>query len=489
MYTANDLAGFDMVFAVTQEAINDQLQLLSALSLIPDTWQMVNPVNASLPPKIDANLDSPNVSLTVGDASSREVKVNFPITSGTFTYYVIDYTQMDPNTGQPKLVTKEAKMDGWTVTFIVNMSLAEIAQADIQAHKAIPKEVKEQLTSFDPNDIDIQHLFLNFEDANLIENYELDSGGHPDMNAPEVIGQFKNVLKGLLGRLQGSDNPFILGYVADQKTDTTTTVSTFTPTGTTFSVFPDAVAVPRSALNYLLITDGKDVPGSGYGLFTRNWVTADDVQGDFVISEALMMGQFLSQLASTLGTDASSFSSTNGNASFTLTKGNDQGGQTTCTVTPQVNSGNILLDFLFTFKKDMHDSSAFHSYIGYVDGTVHWTSTISYYFDADDNLLINTTTSDQVVTHQNHPNALGEFESFLAAVADFLTSVVTFGQVNDLYTNMIEADWTVSVKADLATAVNGITEKIIMPAGNKLFFKNPRFTTGGHLELDTTFKN
>ena len=101
---------------------------------------------------------------------------------------------MDPDTGQPKLVTKEAKVDGWTVTFIVNMSLAEIAQADIQAHVAIPSEVREPLTSFDPNDI--QHLFLNFEDANLIDSYELDSGGHYDMNAPEVIGLFKNVLKG-----------------------------------------------------------------------------------------------------------------------------------------------------------------------------------------------------------------------------------------------------------------------------------------------------
>lgn len=489
MYTANNLEGFDMVFAVTQEAINDQLQLLSALSLIPDTWQMVNPVNASLPPKIDANLDTPNVSLTVGDASSREVKVNFPITSGTFTYYVIDYTQIDPNTGGPKLVSKDAKMDGWTVTFVVNMSLAEIAQADIQAHKAIPPEVKKQLTSFDPDDIDIQHLFLNFEDANLIESYELDSGGNPDMNAPEVIGQFKNVLKGLLGRLQGSENPFILGYVADQKTDTTTTVSTFTPTGTTFSVFPDPVAVPRSALNYLLVTDGKAVPGSGYGLFTRNWVTADDVQGDFVISEALMMGQFLPQLASSLKADVGSFSSTDGNAGFTLSENNDQGGTTICTVTPQVNSANILLDFQFGFRKEIYDSSVFHSDIGYVDGTVHWTSTITYVFDSDDNLQITSTTSDQVVTHENHPNSLGKFEAFLADVADFLTSVVTFGQVNNLYENMVKADWTVSVEADLSTAVSSVSEKIIMPAGNKLFFKNPRFTTGGHLELDTTFKN
>ncbi len=202
-----------------------------------------------------------------------------------------------------------------------------------------------------------------------------------------------------------------------------------------------------------------------------------------------MMGQFLPQLASALGADASSFSSADGNASFSLTKSNDQGGQTMCTVTPQVNSSNILVDFQFTFRKEIHDSSVFHSDIGYVDGTVHWTSTISYAFDADDNLQITVSTSDQVVTHENHPNGLGKFEAFLADVADVLTKIVTFGQVNDLYKNMVKADWTVSVKADLATAVNGISEKIIMPAGNKLFFKNPRFTSGGHLELDTTFKN
>ena len=51
--------------------------------------------------------------------------------------------------------------------FDVDVNFTAIAQNQIALHKAIPDVVKKMLQSFNDNQFTINHLFMNFQDANI----------------------------------------------------------------------------------------------------------------------------------------------------------------------------------------------------------------------------------------------------------------------------------------------------------------------------------
>ena len=54
------------------------------------------------------------------------------------------------------------------------------------------------------NQFRIDHLFLNFEDANLIDSYKLNHDANPDMFDGIVIAQLDQLVAGFLEDLKGS---------------------------------------------------------------------------------------------------------------------------------------------------------------------------------------------------------------------------------------------------------------------------------------------
>jgi hypothetical protein len=488
MSAPNTLAGFDLVFAVTQQTINHQLATLSAFEVLPSTWQVsLNSKDPTKPPKLDAVLGIPYVDLvSVGDASGRMVLIHFPIVSGTLSYFEFDYTNTDDE-GKPTSILKNDSIDGWDLSFKVNLDLAGLEQRLIADHKAIPPEVKQQLTAFDESMFDISHLFLNFENANLVDTFDVKGADTSALNAPEVVKQFKSMLDVLLKKLKGSDNPFILGYTVTNKPPANPNAPkpTFEPTGTNYSTYPEPSNPAISTLNYLLMTQNRPVLGRGYGIFTHNWVNTDTVQGSFVISQPLIMNQVLPTIAASLGADASQFSQS-GNG-FSLTVDNSYGSNTTCTVTPIPGTNQIAANFVLNVRQDIHDSSIFHSYIGYIDGYATFNSLLTFNLDATNNLNVNVLNSaldsSQLETHKN---GLGDFESGLATAAD---AIRTAFKADAIYQNMIHHDWNLSVGAALPSAISNARQRIILPAGGVFFFKDPVFSSEGHLMLTTTYKN
>jgi len=483
----NTLEGFDLVFAVTQQTINHQLATLSVLEVLPSSWQAnLNPKDVTKPPKVDATLGIPSVDLVgVGDSSGRVVLVHFPIVSGTFDALSFDFDHLDDN-GLPTAVAKTISMDGWDVSFKANLDLAGLEQRLVAQHKTIPPEVKRQLTAFDESMFDISHLFLNFEDANLVDSFDVTGANTADLNSPEVVKQFKAVLDVLLKKLQGSDNPFILGYtVTNKPTASTAPKSPFEPTGTNYSTYPEPDHASRSTLNYLLMTQGQPVPSTGYGIFKHNWVNADDVQGSFVISQPLVMNQVLPAIAAVMSANASQFSQSG--SSFSLTVGNSYGSNTTCTVSSIAGTNQLVITLTVNVQQDIHDSSIFHSYIGYADGYMTFSSTLSLNLDATGNLTIQVANGAPDSSHLAiHKNSLGDFEAGLAQAADAIRTA--FGGTG-IYQDMIQHDWSLSMGQPLVSAISNIRERIIMPAGSVFFFKNVVFSSEGHLLLTTTYKN
>ncbi len=470
------LSGFDLIYAITQETINKQLQLLAAESVLPDKWTYMRP-NTDGKIGIDAELGIPFVDMNTGDASSRKVLITFPFVGGK-----IHYAILDPVTLQGTSTT--ADVTGWKLTLTINLSLAEIAAKLISEHKKIPALVKQQLTAFPEHFYDIQHLFLNFEDADLVDSYHLIAPNNSDMNDPNVIVQFKAIVQSLLETLQGTDNPFIFGYAINDKEQPKSNAD-FIPTGTTYSVYPEPSHVKRSTINFLSVTQKRDVPGAGNGIFNHNWVNLDDVQGTFVIAQDLIMSKLLPALANVMKANSSEFQASG--ARFSLTKENDIGGHITCTVTPNGGTNTISTDFYADFRQNVHDKVG--SKIGYVDGYMKWTTTISFSFNKDNNLAIAVSNSPLEKSHKNHPNTLGKFEQFLASVADAIVKIFSFGLAPDVFNQLSQNDWKFNINADLSRIAGDIKTRLILPAVNKLFFKDAIISPEGHLMMTTTIKD
>ena len=71
-----------------------------------------------------------------------------------------------------KLSTAPAKSNtrGSVYVFIAKeISVCRIAARHIAESRVVPKTVKDQLTRFSSDMYSIKHLFLNFQDANLID--------------------------------------------------------------------------------------------------------------------------------------------------------------------------------------------------------------------------------------------------------------------------------------------------------------------------------
>ncbi len=477
----NRLNGFDLVYAVTQHTINQQLQLLSAESILPSKWTYQVP-NAHPTPvhpfkyAIDADLDVPFVDMNTGDASSRKVLVCFPISGGTFSYRTVN--------DDDEVVYKTADISGCKLNFTVNLSLAEIAAKDLSEHKKVPDAVKAQLQAFTEDMYDINHLFLNFQDVDLVETYQLQGTNNPDFQDPEVIKQFKAVVDSLMQKLRDSDNPFILGYTVNDKKPPVSNAD-FVPTGTTYSVYPEVNDRDRSTINYLSVTQGKAVPGAGYGIFTQNWVSSNNVQGAFVISQELIMGKLLPALAKIMKADASEFKASG--ATLSLTKSNDVGGHITCTIAPNVGKNSISAAFYSDFNQTVRDRAG--SNVGYVDGYMKWTTTISFGFDGNNNLSVSVTNSPVEKHSDNHLNDLGKFEKILAVFGDVVIKIFSFGQAPDVFENLIKGDWNININADLSVIGANIKSRLVLPAGSKFFFKDAIVSPDSHLIMTTTIKN
>ena len=128
--------------------------------------------------------------------------------------------------------------------------------------------------------------------------------------------------------------------------------------------------------------------------------------------------------------------------------------------------------------------------IGYVDGWINWVSTMTFTVDSKTHDINVSVTNSQPQTHKDdHPNALGQFEQVLAIFADFIITIFTFGQVQDLFEDMIKEDWTTNLSTNLGVAVQGVRTRIVLPAGSELIYKDVRFLSDGTMLLTTTIQD
>ena len=478
----NELSGYDLVYAVSQKTINNQLELLSALSVLPTSWKAADPEGFW---SIDLSVGAPSVNAVTGNAGARELNVIFPFTGGTMAYSSLG---RDAN-GKPAVIRNTIQMAGWGLKVTVNMSLAEIAQADIAAHKLIPDAVKQQLKAFTVDMYDIRHLFLDFEDADLIlDSYEFvpaQGAKNPALLEPNVITQLRAVVQSVIETLRGSNNPFILGYTATNK-KVPPKNAMFVPTGSSYSIYAEGSDPGRSSLNFLSETEGRPVPSDAKsGLFDSNWLNSDQVQGAYVIAARLVMQVLVPPVAQLFGFQPQDFKQAGNNV--TASKSGKSHKSTTITFTPVAGQPKYSCQIRVAFQVDAHDMAG--SYVGYADVEMFWNADFVFGFDAANNLTLGIENSKTSHNIHKHPNSLGEFEDVLAAIADTALSAISNNEVNGIFHQMADQAWPKAISAPLEASGLNLKSRIVLAAGSEFFFKDIATTAEGHLKMTTTIRN
>ncbi|MCU0468442.1 MAG: hypothetical protein MUF58_07560 [Arcicella sp.] len=290
--TTDTLNGFDMIAAISQKAINSQFEDLFWADTFPKSWTLGDDSSACM---MTANLAPPTVTLaTAGKPNTVILFINMP--SGTFTYWV----------GHgPSSTQSQVDFQNWVYAFDVNVDFLQIEQTAIANAKGIPDVVKDTLYSFDSSMFSIQSLFMDFENSNIASyDPELSHLPLPDgsslSNDPELMAEFQMMLQDYFISLEGTDNPYILGYSVNAKNPSQDTanfpIPTFVPTGATFSTLVDN-SQPNgalNALNFLVMTDNHPMPQDVNAVnFKSNWIKNTNCDGTFVIAEKIFWNQWL----------------------------------------------------------------------------------------------------------------------------------------------------------------------------------------------------
>lgn len=478
----NGLSGYDLVYAVSQKTIDNQLELLSVLAVLPGAWKAADPEGFW---SIDLTVGPPTVNAVTGNAGARALNVTFPFTGGTMTYSSLGRDAND----KPSIIKKTVEMKGWGLKVAVNMSLAEIAQADIAAHKLIPKVVKQQLQAFTVDMYDIRHLFLDFEDADLIlDSYEfVPAAGvnNADLVSPNVITQLRAVVQSIIETLRGSNNPFILGYTATNK-KVPPKNAMFVPTGSSYSIYAEGSDPGRSSLNFLSETEGRPVPSDAKsGLFDSNWLNSDQVQGAYVIAARLVMQVLVPPVAKLFGFQPQDFKQSGNDVTASKSEGSNK--STTVTFKPVAGQPRYSCQIRVAFQVDAHDKLG--TYVGYADVEMFWNADFVFGFDGANNLTLNVENSRTSHNIDKHPSPLGEFEDFLAVIADTALSAISDNAVNGIFLHMADQAWPKAISTPLEASGLNLKSRIVLAAGSEFFFKDIATTAQGHLKMTTTIRN
>jgi hypothetical protein len=290
------LGGFDLVWSVTQNTINSQLQWLQDEGLIASALAFgdldgdgffIGGSGADA-----ALLGPPTVSFDTGQSNIARLILKF--TGGTFTAY--------PSASRSAIATKYP-LAGSRIAFKVNVAIGQLAHEDLMNGKAVPPEVAKILTAFDPTMFEVRSIFMDFQNSDLTTYDTV----YSDIKFPNdyVKSSFGTGMGAWIGSHKGADNPFILGHSVERNEPATPgSPSILEPTGANFSthVFGPVKQpgdVGLNTFNFLLVTGGRNITdnpklyGPGAGVFDYNLVNDNAVDGAGYIDAEVFLTSYI----------------------------------------------------------------------------------------------------------------------------------------------------------------------------------------------------
>ena len=313
-----DLTGFDLVWAVTENTVNAQLNWLMEGGLIPRAIRM-------------GDLNTDGIAIGGDEGTDDECILALPTPAAP----LLDFDTGQAKLGHLFLTVEKGTATTWTgfgasarqvkydiagsrLAFNVNLNIGQIAHEDLSKPGGrIPPEIGKILQHFDSSMFSIQSIFLDFQNSDLdtfnenVSVIRLAQGGvSADEHDPSVSflrQNFAKMMGSWISKFRGADNPFILGYPVTRNQPSAEVKTILQPTGANLSVkaydygsaADDHTKDGLSTLNFLLVTGGKDITkdqalyGPAAGVFSRNLVESNEIDGKGVIASEIFRGTYL----------------------------------------------------------------------------------------------------------------------------------------------------------------------------------------------------
>ncbi|KAK6352477.1 hypothetical protein TWF730_009302 [Orbilia blumenaviensis] len=531
--------GYDMVVAVTEGTINEQLAYLADLGTIKtslimglerksgftytpvfyDTWDKV--------PKTDDGKTPKNPVINVEYFPS----ITIP-RSGTLACLLLNMKSGTAWFKDPinlDLVPLDVK--GWKYGIAVELNFAGLSTDALNGGKPIPPIVVERLNQFTSNDFKISHLFADFTSTELarFDPEETSVGDNP----PEILTAFvsfmTNFLKGM--KDDPKTNPYILGYTITKDKDTPNPDQdvplSLKPIGQTFALYKDPKVPNMSNINFILNTQG----GQGKlshgihptpGIFDENWIEfTEKCNGKMIYSshcllETLLLKPFYESYSRSsynnlkgAGLDISqppafaSASSSNGYSRTykisDVTSGSNQY-QNSFTVSWNTTSEGISLDFKgHIFAKKTVTREQLCTAVAWATGYVDWSSSIKIAAQKDSKGKPIVTISPPVAKIDDNGsnsdmNTCAKVWDVIGKIIGAILEALTLGLGQGFFIKLFSELLTPQVGAapnpvtclqNLSSSING---SFMLPAGQVFFFKNAAMDPLGDISLQLTYK-
>jgi hypothetical protein len=540
------IAGFDMIWSVTQNTINSQFQWLQEEGLIASSLAFGDLDNDGFfiggQGADAALLAPPTVSFDTGQ--SNIVRMTLSFTGGTFTAYT--------GFGHKAVATK-FPLAGSHIAFKINLAVGQLAHEHLTNAKAVPPEVAKILESFDPAMFDIRSIFMDFQNSDLT-TYDT-TYSEIKVNNEAVKQIFATGMAAWINSHKGNANPFILGHSVDSnKPGAPGTPAILEPTGANFSSHVFSPLTPQNAglstFNFLLVTDGRkitdfpDLYGPGAGLLNYNPVDTNDIDGVGAIATDLFLDRYikpviidpLNRALSSMPNYIHARPDRNPDVELNDKSAPDANHRATFVRVPSgwtyhdtvhlrwhesgfyshdrwsqqsLNFGVKLLmanddkgvprltlqidGSLYRYEKDQQNTDVppFKSnvYVGdaWASATLPWTIKLQFVAGADGKLTI-TKTATEGKPNEDHGQG-GIFD-----VADFFNGLFNLKTISSDWSDnavglaAVEKLVAQSVEKQAGDVINAAAAKTVMPAPRMFFYKNIRLDPRGNVAIDLTYK-
>ena len=294
---AAGLDGFDMVWAITRDSLNAQLEWLQMDKVLPSEVAAGDLQADGLRIGGDG-ADAATIAPPMLDFASRlpnTVRLTLFFTGGTVSFY---------NGFGPSAPVVKQSLLGWKLAFTVRLRLAELDEARLAGAGALPDAIRTRLAAIDRAQFGIGQICLDFAASDLV-HYDARGSNLPTasgflkQNVATTLGQW-------LGRHGGPANPFVLGYPVTRRWPSDDSTAAFQPTAANLSTRAPAHAEGLPAgmgtLNFLLLTGQRKMTDSpalyapGAGSFAHALVARPGVDAAGLIARAVFLQRYLKPL-------------------------------------------------------------------------------------------------------------------------------------------------------------------------------------------------
>lgn len=527
MSTQDALLGYDMVWAITQDTINSQLAWLFSQNLIENVVEFGDLDQDGF--HFKGTIDIPEVVL-IGGPNSTQGSLIITLLDGEFTYWV----GHGPASQQKKALLNDPNNPDpyipWTLAFNVNLNIAQLYQdlrngteKSIPSNKVIPPSILETLTQFHSSNFTIQHIFLDFQNADFGLAYDRTRSNTPTTNddLKAIIPDLELNFFKWISHKYGTANPFIFGYTACPDFNEQ---SLFQPTGATFLIDKYQPAGDHDGLSTLcfLMTTQSQTPDLAppQDRFTTNLLDASEAadenppSGAGLVAKAIVHSKWiepyvLPAVAQALESPVTLWTA-NSDGSWTLNyqpqdesqtyKNADSGianiyatfsRQTYCTLrlspyeldADQVMRSAIVIEGYFYRKADFSENlfSVHRSVWAWQSNKLPWSAKI--FLKAGDGGTIQMVKQVTQGTPESKHDA-----SDLSKFADLFKAGYgnTLEDVNKSYSSLERQSFD-ALASNLDKTLDSLKNQVILPAPSVFLYKNLNFTSEGDLRVLVTY--